>query len=177
MNFDLRDVLLEDLAAIHRIYTHHVLYGSASFEEVPPSLEEMTKRWQHIRDLGLPFILAERDDVVMGYAYAGPYRPRSAYRFTVEDSIYLDSAFQGQGIGKALLSELIRHCEILGKRQMLAVIGDSANNASIKLHEKMGFSMVGTFESIGYKFGRWIDSVLMQRPLGVGSETLPKVEI
>jgi L-amino acid N-acyltransferase YncA len=169
----LRPAVEGDLAAIQRLYAHHVTTGSASFEETPPDLPEMICRWRAIADAGLPYLVAERAGEVLGYAYAGPYRPRSAYRFSVEDSIYLAPAAQGQGLGKALLSRLITDCEALGKRQMIAVIGDSANLASVNLHRALGFRPTGTFEAIGFKFGRWVDSVLMQRALGPGSGSLP----
>lgn len=163
-----------DLTAIQAIYAHHVKTGFASFEEVPPDLAEMTRRWAAIRQAGLPYLVAtegggngEKADI-LGYAYAGPYRPRSAYRFTCEDSIYLAPGVQGRGLGRALLTRLITESEALGLRQMIAVIGDSANLASIGLHRALGFEMTGTFRSVGLKFGRWVDSVLMQRALGPG---------
>jgi L-amino acid N-acyltransferase YncA len=163
-----------DFDTIQRIYAHHVATGLASFEETPPDLPEMLRRWRAIADLDLPYVVAEADGgVIAGYAYAGPYRPRSAYRFSVEDSIYLDPAFQGQGLGRILLSRLIRDATARGKRQMIAVIGDSANLASIGLHKTMGFEMTGTFKAIGLKFGRWVDTVLMQRALGPGADTTP----
>lgn len=169
----LRPAVADDLAAIQRIYAHHVMTGSASFEETPPDLPEMIRRWRAIADAGLPYLVAEQAGEILGYAYAGPYRPRSAYRFSVEDSIYLAPAAQGQGLGKALLTRLITDCEALGKRQMIAVIGDSANLPSVNLHRALGFRPTGTFEAIGFKFGRWVDSVLMQRALGPGSGSLP----
>jgi len=169
----LRPAIEGDLAAIQRLYAHHVMTGSASFEETPPDLPEIMRRWRGVADAGLPYVVAERAGEILGYAYAGPYRPRSAYRFSVEDSIYLAPAAQGQGLGKALLSRLITDCEALGKRQMIAVIGDSANLASVNLHRALGFRTTGAFEAIGFKFGRWVDSVLMQRALGPGSGSLP----
>ncbi|WP_374377441.1 N-acetyltransferase family protein [Dongia sp.] len=167
-----------DLPAIARIYARHVQEGLASFEETPPDLGEMTRRWQAIVAAGLPYLVASADQgdgqgQIAGYAYAGPYRPRSAYRFTVEDSIYLDPAFAGRGIGRALLGRVLEACEAAGKRQVIAVIGDSANAASIGLHRALGFEMTGTFHAIGFKFGRWVDSVLMQRALGKGADTAP----
>jgi L-amino acid N-acyltransferase YncA len=171
----LRPAVESDLGAIHAIYTHHVKTGLASFEEVPPDLVEMTRRWQAIRQAGLPYIVAESTSVagIAGYAYAGPYRPRSAYRFTVEDSIYLAPEALGRGIGRALLTRLIEESTTLGMRQMIAVIGDSANLASVGLHRALGFEMTGTFRAIGFKFGRWVDSVLMQRALGEGASSTP----
>lgn len=169
----LRPATAGDMATVQRIYAHHVLTGYASFEETPPDVAEMTRRWTAIVDAGLPYVCAVERDQVLGYAYAGPYRPRSAYRFCVEDSIYLAPDATGRGIGRTLLAALIQRCTEIGKRQMIAVIGDSANLASIELHRVCGFQHVGTFAAIGFKHGRWVDSVLMQRPLGAGAETLP----
>ncbi len=154
-----------DVARCAEIYRHHVLHGTASFEIEPPSLEEMKKRRAAVLDLGLPHLVAERDGKVMGYAYAGNGRPRPAYKFSVEDSIYIDKDAVGMGIGKALLPVLIEHCTRLGKKQMVAVIGDSAQTPSIRLHASCGFEMVGTLKNIGFKFDRWLDSVLMQKAL------------
>lgn len=162
-----------DLPRLCEIYAWHVLNGAASFEEVPPDLPEFERRWRHVVDLGLPYLVAGDDRGLLGYAYAGPYRPRSAYRFAVEDSIYLDPAATGRGVGRRLLGAVIDGATAAGKRQMLAVIGDSANLASIGLHRSLGFVEVGTFRAIGFKFGRWVDSVLMQRALGPGDSSLP----
>jgi phosphinothricin acetyltransferase len=162
-----------DLPTLREIYAGHVLNGAASFEEVPPDLAEFTTRWQHIAELGLPYLVASDPTGVLGYAYAGPYRPRSAYRFTVEDSIYLDPKAIGRGLGRRLLTAVIEGATAAGKRQMLAVIGDSANQASVALHRGLGFAEVGTFRAVGFKFGRWVDSVLMQRALGKGETSLP----
>ncbi len=169
----LRPVVAGDMAAIQRIYAHHVLTGYASFEETPPDVVEITRRWTALTDAGLPYICAVERDQVLGYAYAGPYRPRSAYRFCVEDSIYLAPDAVGRGIGRALLTALIARCTEIGKRQMIAVIGDSGNLASIELHRACGFRAVGTFTAIGFKHGRWVDSALMQRALGPGADVLP----
>jgi len=171
----IRPVIAADLDAIQRIYAHHVLYGLASFEETPPDAAELTRRWRAIADAGLPYLCAtdSADGTIVGYAYAGPYRPRSAYRFSVEDSVYVAPGAAGRGIGRALLRRLIDICTDLGKRQMIAVIGDSGNTASIALHRACGFELAGTFVAIGFKHGRWVDSVLMQRPLGPGSDSLP----
>ena len=165
-----------DLARCTEIYGHHVLYGTASFEVDPPDLAEMKRRRAAVLDVGLPHLVAEREGRVVGYAYAGNWRPRPAYEFSVEDSIYVDADAVGQGVGKALLPVLIEQCTRLGKRQMVAVIGDSAQLPSIRLHASCGFAMVGTLKSIGFKFGRWLDSVLMQRPLGDGDEQSPNGE-
>lgn len=163
-----------DVARCAEIYGHHVLHGTASFEVDPPDLAEMRKRRAAVLDLGLPHLVAEKDGRVLGYAYAGLYRPRIAYRYSVEDSIYIDAEARGQGVGKALLPPLIDLCTEAGRRQMIAVIGDSAHVASIKLHESCGFAMVGTIRSVGFKFGRWLDSVIMQRPLGSGDQDVPQ---
>ena len=162
-----------DVARCTEIYRHHVLHGTASFEIDPPDVAEMTKRRAAVLDLGLPHLVAERAGVVMGYAYAGRWRPRPAYEYSVEDSIYIDKDAVGRGVGRALLPVLIEQCTALGKRQMVAVIGDSAQTPSIRLHASCGFEMTGTIKSIGFKFGRWLDSVLMQRALGPGDTTPP----
>ena len=161
-----------DIARCAEIYGHHVRHGTASFEVDPPDLAEMTKRRASVLDLGLPYLVAEGQGRVLGYAYAGNWRPRPAYKFSVEDSIYIAHDAVGQGVGTALLPVLIDQCSALGKRQMVAVIGDSAQTASIRLHASYGFAMAGTLKSIGFKFGRWLDSVLMQRALG-GGDTMP----
>jgi len=173
--FSIRPAAVGDFDAIQRIYAHHVLSGLASFEETPPDAVELTRRWRAIADADLPYLCATEDmnGALVGYAYAGPYRPRSAYRFTVEDSVYVAPGQAGRGIGRALLSQLIGICTNLGKRQMIAVIGDSGNAASIALHRACGFDLTGTFQAIGFKHGRWVDSVLMQRALGPGSTTNP----
>ena len=162
----LRPVKTSDIAAITQIYADAVTHGTASFELEPPDLTEMRKRRAAVLDLGLPHLVAERDGKVLGYAYAGNWRPRPAYKFSVEDSIYIDKDAVGQGVGKALLPVLIEQCTRLGKKQMVAVIGDSGSAPSIGLHAACGFEMVGTLKNIGFKFGRWLDSVLMQRALG-----------
>jgi L-amino acid N-acyltransferase YncA len=158
-----------DLAAITGIYDHAVRTGTASFELEPPDQPEMQRRWQAILQTGLPWLTAERDGMVLGYAYAGPFRPRPAYRFCVENSIYVDARARGQGVGAWLLAELIARCEAWGARQMVAVIGDSANTASIKLHARLGFRAAGQVDHVGWKFGRWLDVVFMQRALGPGA--------
>jgi L-amino acid N-acyltransferase YncA len=164
---EIRDAVHSDLGAVHEIYAHHVLHGLASFEEIPPDVDEMRIRWEGVRALELPYIVAELDGIVAGYAYAGLYRTRSAYRHTIEDSVYVRHGMAGRGVGLALLTELIERCTGGPWRQMVAVIGDSANTPSIALHRKLGFREVGTLEAVGFKFGRWVDSVLMQRALGV----------
>jgi L-amino acid N-acyltransferase YncA len=162
-----------DLAAIAAIYHHHVLTGVASFEEEPPALDEMAHRRGEILARGLPYLIAEQSGRVLGYCYASLYRTRSAYRFAVEDSIYIDGAETGRGIGRALLSELIDRCTAQGYRQMVAVIGGSDQWPSIRLHAALGFAQVGVLPAIGFKFGAWVDTVLMQRALGEGAGTLP----
>ncbi|HKX37874.1 MAG TPA: GNAT family N-acetyltransferase [Burkholderiales bacterium] len=164
----------QDLPAIQAIYAHHVLNGLASFEEVPPPLEELRRRHDEVVSRGLPWLVADFGGTVAGYGYCAPYRARSAYRYALEDSVYVREDMVGRGVGSALLAELIRRCEALGYRQVVAVIGDSANVASINLHAAFGFLRVGTLRSVGFKFGRWTDSVLMQRPLGPGDATPPE---
>ena len=162
-----------DIAAIAAIYRHHVLHGLASFEEVPPAPEKLASRRREIVALGLPYLVAERSGRVLGYCYAGPYRPRAAYRFTLEDSIYLDAAEVGRGIGRALLESLLDRCAELSYRQMAAVIGGSDTWPSIRLHAALGFTQVGVLPAVGFKFGGWVDIVLMQRALGCGAMTVP----
>lgn len=162
-----------DLPAITAIYAHHVLTGLASFEETPPDLVEMTSRLDAVRRAGLPWLAAEQAGEVLGYAYVNQYRPRPAYRYTVENSIYVADAARRRGVGRLLLARLIEDCEAAGRRQMIAIIGDSANTASIGLHAAFGFRHAATLRSVGFKFGRWVDSVIMQRPLGEGDVSLP----
>jgi phosphinothricin acetyltransferase len=163
----------DDIAAIAAIYRHHVLHGLASFEEVAPKADELASRRRRILARGLPYLVAECSGRVLGYCYASPYRTRSAYRFTLEDSIYIDAAKLGRGIGRALLGNLIERCTELGYRQMVAVVGGSDTWPSIRLHAALGFSKVGVLPAIGFKFGGWVDIVLMQRDLGCGATTEP----
>jgi L-amino acid N-acyltransferase YncA len=158
-----------DVAEIARIYGHYVRHSTATFELDPPTRDDMAKRRSDILSLGLPYLVAERDGAILGYAYAGRYRPRPGYKFTIEDSVYIDPQQVGHGCGRALLAALIEICEQGPWRQMIAVIGDNANVASLRLHERFGFRSVGTLSSVGFKFNRWVDSVLMQRELGPGS--------
>ena len=168
-----RDGLESDVDAIQAIYAYHVLHGLASFEEVPPSRAEMSARRRTVVGLGLPYLVAEIGAEVVGFSYAATYRPRAAYRYTVEDSVYIAEDLARKGIGTSLLRELIARCEAGPWRQMLAVIGDSGNVGSIALHRSLGFKSVGTLPSVGFKLGRWVDSVLMQRPLGPGDRLAP----
>lgn len=168
-----RDAQDDDMAAIQAIYSHYVRTGLATFEEEAPDTGELHRRRAEVLRRGLPYFVAEQDGRVVGFAYAAPYRARSAYRHTVEDSVYVDHRVLRQGIGKALLSALIERCEALGYRQMVAVIGDSDNDSSIGVHAGLGFREVGRLPAVGFKLGQWVDSVLMQRALGSGSEKLP----
>jgi len=169
----IRPAGLRDLAAITCIYEHAVRHGTASFEIEPPDEKEIARRYETLRAGGYPYLVAELGGEIAGYAYAGPYRARPAYHWSIEDSIYIAPQSHRRGIGRALLERLIVEAQTGGFRQMIAVIGDSANAASIELHRTMGFRMVGTFDNVGFKFGRWLDSVLMQRHLGKGAETVP----
>ena len=173
-----RPAAAQDLPAIQSIYAHHVLNGLASFEEEAPSLEEMRRRYEDVTRQGLPYLVAvstgeKQAGEVLGYGYCTLYRTRSAYRHTLEDSIYVKPGRQGKGVGKAVLAELIARCAALNYRQIIAVIGDSANASSIAVHASLGFVRAGNLRSTGYKFGRWVDSVLMQLPLGTGDGTKP----
>lgn len=169
-----RDASDADLPSIQAIYAHHVLHGLASFEEVPPGVDELRARLATVRAAGLPYLVAEVDGTVVGYAYATLYRPRSAYRHTVEDSVYVAQGMAGRGLGAALLSALIARCEAGPWRQMMATIGQGdANRGSIALHARMGFARIGALRSVGFKHGQWLDTVLMQRPLGAGDGSLP----
>ena len=162
-----------DAQALADIYGHHVLHGLASFEEVPPTAAEMAARRAAVVALGLPHLVAEEDGLVLGFAYAGPFRPRAAYRYTVEDSVYVSPDAIGKGVGRAVLTEVLKACEALGVRQVMAVIGDSANAASIGLHAALGFEPAGVCKSVGFKHGRWVDTVWMQKSINGGAATLP----
>jgi phosphinothricin acetyltransferase len=170
---EIRPAEARDVKAIAAIYAHHVLHGLASFELEPPGEAEMERRRGEIVARGLPYFAAFAGGELVGYAYAGPYRPRPAYRFTVENSIYLRPAIHRQGIGLKLLQRLILECEARGFRQMIAVIGDSANAGSIGVHRRCGFELIGTHPHVGFKFGRWLDTIMMQRALGEGAATIP----
>ena len=176
----IRPAMPDDLPAITAIYAEAVLYGTATFELIPPDLAEMTRRYEALTVADFPYLVAETRDslqapgLIDGYAYAGPHRPRPAYRFTVENSIYLAPRAQHRGIGFALLDGLLAACEPRGYRQIIAVIGDSANAGSIAVHRKAGFALIGTHQNVGLKFGRWLDTVMMQRAIGEGSDTVPE---
>jgi L-amino acid N-acyltransferase YncA len=171
-SLEIRPAAATDLPFVTGIYQHAVLYGTATFELIPPDLVEMTRRFDTLIDGGYPYFVAALEGRVVGYAYAGAYRPRPAYRFTVENSVYLEPAIHRRGIGLQLLQRLIAESEAHGYRQMIAVIGDSANAGSIGVHTKCGFAMIGTHPNVGFKFGRWLDTVMMQRALGDGATTI-----
>ena len=170
----IRPATAADAPVLATIYGHHVLHGFGTFEEVPPSAEDMAGRLAGVTDWGLPYLVAEIDDAVAGLAYAGLFRPRAAYRYTVEDSVYIAPDRMGQGVGKALLGAVIEICEGMGLRQMVAMIGDSGNAGSIGLHRACGFEAAGMLPAVGYKHGRWVDVVQMRRSLNGGSETAPE---
>lgn len=169
-----RDSAEADIPAIAAIYRHHVLTGLASFEEAAPDPAEIARRRAAIVEAGMPWLVVEDEaGVLLGYAYAGPYRPRPGYRYTAEDSVYVAPRAVGRGVGRAALTALVARCEVLGFRQLVAVIGDSGNAGSIGLHAALGFARVGLLPAVGFKFGRWVDGVLMQRALGEGATSLP----
>jgi phosphinothricin acetyltransferase len=172
-SIDIRPAREADLPAITAIYDREVRENTATFELTPPGVAEMTRRFRSLQDGGFPYLAAALDGDVVGYAYASSYRPRPAYRFTVENSVYLAPSAQRRGVGTQLLQRLITECEGRGHRQMIAVIGDSANAGSIGLHRRCGFAMIGTHPDVGFKFGRWLDTVMMQRALGDGARTVP----
>lgn len=173
MQIAVRAATDDDLPSIQGIYAHHVLTGLATYEEVPPGLDEMRRRFLDVTGRGLPYLVAVSGHAVVGYGYCSLFRPRSAYRFSLEDSVYVREGMLGMGIGRALLRELIAGATALGYRQLIAVIGDSGNAGSIGLHASQGFLRAGMLRSSGFKFGRWVDTVMMQRPLGAGDGTLP----
>ena len=172
-SLEIRPAAVSDLPVIAEIYAQAVREGTATFELTSPDLPEMTRRFRALVDGGFPYLVAVLDGRVAGYAYASTYRPRPAYRFTVENSVYLEPATHRRGIGKKLLQRLIEDCTARGFRQMIAVIGDSANAASVGVHAACGFEMIGTHPSVGLKFGRWLDTVMMQRALGEGASSIP----
>lgn len=169
----LRNATDDDLIAVQSIYAHWVTHGTGSFELEPPTLDEMQRRRADVLAKGLPYLVAVDGGRVLGYAYANWFRPRPAYRFTVENSVYVDKGVHRGGIARLLMAELMSRCEAAGARQMIAVIGDSGNIGSIGLHTAMGFEHIGTLRSTGWKFDRWLDTVFMQRALGLGATTSP----
>ena len=173
MSIDIRAATAADIPAITAIYAHAVSFGTATFEIEPPDRQEMAERFRSLCGGRFPYLVATSGARVVGYAYAGLYRTRVAYQNTLEDSVYIDPDFQRRGVGRGLLDRLIRESEARGFRQMIAVIGDSAQDGSIALHLAAGFRMIGTCEAVGFKFGRWLDTVLMQRALGAGATTPP----
>ena len=170
----LRDANANDMSAIYDIYADEVLNGVSSWEAVPPDVAELTRRFTHIVDSGYPYRVAELQGIVVGYAYASAYRPRIGYRYTVENTIYIHPDYRGFGLGRLLIEDLVTLCEARGFRQMVAVIGDSKNHVSIDFHARMGFTQSGLVKSIGFKHGRWMDSVIMQRMLADGDHSLPE---
>jgi L-amino acid N-acyltransferase YncA len=162
-----------DMVAVRDIYAHYALHSLATFEETPPTLDEMLLRRRESVDLGLPYLVAETREEILGFAYAAAYRSRPAYRFSIEDSVYVADAVRGRGIGSALLGELIARCEGGPWRQMVAVVGDSANLGSIALHRRFGFELTGSLRSVGFKHGRWVDTPILQRGLGAGDAQPP----
>ena len=173
MTLSVRDAELGDIAQLHAIYAHHVLHGLGTFDEVPPLLSDFEAKWRASLSHGLSWLVARDGSEVVGYANASLFRPRRGYRYTVEDSVYIRDDVRRRGVGSALLPPLIARCEALGVRQLVAVIGDSGNVGSIRLHAKYGFRQAGTVEGAGFKFGRWVDIVMMQRPLNGGAGSVP----
>ena len=168
-----REARAADMPAVQRIYAHQVSTGVATFEEVPPTAEVLLSRREDVRAQGLPYLVAERGGRLLGYCHAAPYRLRPAYRWTIEDSVYVSDEAQGQGVGSVLLTMLIAQCQVGLWRQMIAVIGDTGDHRSVTLHARLGFRRIGILEAVGFKGGRWVDTVIMQRPLGAGSTSPP----
>ena len=176
VGLQVRDACADDIPAITAIYEWHVLHGRGSFEEVPPTRSQMAERLNAVHALQLPWLVAVQCGIVVGYSYATAYRPRPGYRFTIEDSVYIDASMTGKGVGRELLSQLITRCEQGPWRQMVAIIGDGENNSgSCRLHKKLGFEVVGQLRNVGFKLGGWRDTLIMQRPLNDGDRTLPSV--
>jgi phosphinothricin acetyltransferase len=173
MTLSIEDSREQDLTDIARIYAHHVRHGTGTFEIEPPSLQEMTERRRDVLAKGLPYLVARKDGQVLGFAYCNWFKPRPAYRFSAEDSIYMAPQAQGQGLGRALLSELALRAQAAGLRKLIAVIGDSGNAGSVGVHRAVGFTEVGVLRSCGWKFDRWLDIVLMEKTLGPGDKTPP----
>jgi L-amino acid N-acyltransferase YncA len=173
MSLRIRDAIAADTPSLHAIYSHHVLHGFGTFDEVPPPLTAMDEKWRGVVASGLPWLVAEDAGTIAGFAYASIFRPRTGYRYSVEDSVYIRDDLRGRGIGAQLLEQLIPRCEAVGARQVVAVIGDSKNTGSIALHRNAGFEHAGTIKGIGFKLGRWVDIVMMQRALNGGDQTPP----
>ena len=173
MTITVRDATAADAAAMTAIYAHHVLHGTGTFEEHPPTEADLAARMAAVQAKGCAWLVAEEGGMILGYGYFAPFRERSAYRFTAEDSVYVRDDIRGQGVGKALVAALLPRAEARGFRQMIAVIGDSENTGSIGLHISLGFRQVGLLKAVGMKFGRWVDVVQMQKALGEGEKTLP----
>lgn len=167
----------EDVPAITAIYAHHVLNGTGTFETIPPTPEDMAARRADVLSKELPYLIAEQDGQILGFAYCTWFKPRPAYRYSAEDSIYMADGARGQGAGKQLLAALAKEAEAAGIRKLIAVIGDSANQGSVRVHEAIGFSPVGVLKSCGWKFGKWLDVVLMEMPLGGGDSTSPELPL
>jgi phosphinothricin acetyltransferase len=168
-----RDATAADVPSLQAIYAHHVMHGFGTFDEVPPNLAAMEAKWRGIVASGLPWLVAEEAGEVAGFAYASIFRPRPGYRYSVEDSVYVRDDRRGRGVGAKLLGRLIERCELAGVRQVIAVVGDSQNAASIGLHRRAGFEHSGIIKCVGFKLGRWVDIVMMQRALNGGDMTLP----
>ena len=176
MSWTIRSAAAADAPGLAVVYGHHVLHGVGTFEEVPPSADEMGQRLAAVQQRGLPYLVAEDNGAVVGLAYAGPFRLRAAYRYMVEDSVYVAASHQGRGVGKALLVEVIAACQALGLRQMVALIGDSGNAGSVGVHSALGFRRQGVMQAVGYKHGRWLDVVIMQLALNDGDASAPTAE-
>ena len=173
MSLAFRDATAADVPALQAIYAHHVLHGVGTFEEIPPSAADMHEKWRGIVASGLPWLVADEAGEVNGFAYASAFRPRTGYRYSIEDSVYVRDDRRGQGIGARLLAQLLPRCEATGARQVVAVIGGSENTGSIAVHRRAGFAHIGTVRSVGFKFGKWVDIVMMQRALNGGDLTMP----
>lgn len=173
MSLIVREATARDLPALTAIYAHHVLHGFGTFEYVPPSEADFAEKWKGIKELGLPYLVAADAGDPVGYAYASTFRPRPGYRYTIEDSVYIRDDQRGRGVGSALMGPLLKQCEAIGARQVVAVIGDSLNAGSIGLHRKFGYAHSGTVSSAGFKLGRWVDIYMMQKALNGGDETMP----
>ncbi len=169
----IRAATAADMPAVQAIYAHHVLHGVGTFEEVPPTVQDMTGRWKSVAGYGLPWLVAEAEERLWGYAYATPFRTRAAYRYVAEDAIYVAHDAHRRGVGRLLLAGLVARCEALGLRQLMAVIGDSDNSGSIGLHAALGFEPAGAVRDVGYKHGRWLDIVILQKALNGGADRDP----